>query len=231
MKAICLQNLINTASIYIYAIFFIYANWWNFQRCLFSIIAKNKQYTFHTEVCLPGRLTKEYLIEELSKVMKKFDLVIRDEKSSVMIVYIQWNLFKPNLLGTNLSIQNRLVFGLYRLNKQRFSILMLYLKFGLYRILVYWGFSLDRFHCTKIFCKYRYMYAFSLGKTCPFCENIYQVFNDDWNVSLCTLFFLYYSTWRMAESDVNRSENLPHLTENYNCLSLNILVPSISQVI
>jgi hypothetical protein len=46
-------------------------------------------------------------------------------------------------------VWNRQVFGLYRLNKQRFPTWELYLKFGLYRISVYSGFGLDRFHCIK----------------------------------------------------------------------------------
>jgi hypothetical protein len=33
---------------------------------------------------------------------------------------IQWNLSKPNLLVTNICVWNRQVFGLYRLNEQRF---------------------------------------------------------------------------------------------------------------
>ena len=63
------KNLINTAKINIYAI---------------SIITKISNIRFHTEVFLRGRLTEEYLIEELSKMMKKFDLVIRNEKSSCL---------------------------------------------------------------------------------------------------------------------------------------------------
>ena len=34
------------------------------------------------------------------------------------------------------------------LNEQRFPLLGLYLKFGLYRILIYSGIGLDRFQCT-----------------------------------------------------------------------------------
>jgi hypothetical protein len=37
------------------------------------------------------------------------------------------------------------VFGLYRLDQQRFPTLGVYLKFSLYRILVYSEFGLDRF--------------------------------------------------------------------------------------
>ena len=37
-------------------------------------------------------------------------------------------LIQPNLLGTNVSVQNRHVFGLNRLNKQRFPKLGLYLE-------------------------------------------------------------------------------------------------------
>ena len=63
------KNLINTAKINIYAI---------------SFITKISNIQFHTEVFLRGRLTEEYLIEELSKMMKKFYLVIRNEKSSCL---------------------------------------------------------------------------------------------------------------------------------------------------
>jgi hypothetical protein len=41
---------------------------------------------------------------------------------------IQWNLSKPNLLGTNFCVQNREVFSLYRLNQQRYPTLGLSLK-------------------------------------------------------------------------------------------------------
>jgi len=93
-------------------------------------------------------------------------------KEFTHILQIQCNLSQPNLLGTNICVQNRQVFGLYRLNKQKFPTWGLYLKFGLYRISVYSefglyrisvysgfgliyrisiysGFSLDRFHCVK----------------------------------------------------------------------------------
>ena len=46
--------------------------------------------------------------------------------------------------------QNRQVFNYYRLNYQRFPTLGLYLMFVLSRIQVYWGFSLYRFHYTKL---------------------------------------------------------------------------------
>ena len=64
------------------------------------------------------------------------------------ICEIQWNLSKPNLLGTNFCVQNREVFSLYRLNQQRYPTLGLSLKFGLHGISVYPGFGLDRIHCT-----------------------------------------------------------------------------------
>ena len=44
----------------------------------------------------------------------------------------------------NFCVQNRQVFGLYRLNGYRFSTLGNYLKFRFYRIPFYSGFSLDR---------------------------------------------------------------------------------------
>jgi len=50
-------------------------------------------------------------------------------------LWIQWNLSKQNHLGGQVFfVQNRQVFGLFRLNKQRLSSLGLYFKFGLYRI-------------------------------------------------------------------------------------------------
>ena len=52
--------------------------------------------------------------------------------------YILWN-----LLGTNFYAKNRQVFGLYRLNQQRFPTLGLYSKLVLYR---YSRFALNRFH-------------------------------------------------------------------------------------
>jgi hypothetical protein len=45
---------------------------------------------------------------------------------------------------TNLCVLNRQLFRLYELNKQRFPTFGLYLKFGLFRILVYSGFCLCR---------------------------------------------------------------------------------------
>jgi len=56
------------------------------------------------------------------------------------------NLSKPNLLGTNFCVQNRHVFGLYRINLQNFSTFGLYQKFGLHRISNGDGFDLDHFN-------------------------------------------------------------------------------------
>ena len=47
------------------------------------------------------------------------------------------SLSKPNLLLTTFYVQNKQVFGVYRLNKQRFPHLVFYFKFGFYRILFY----------------------------------------------------------------------------------------------
>ena len=58
---------------------------------------------------------------------------------------LQWNLSKPNQLWADVSVRNKQLFGLFRLNYQRFPKLGLYLKFGLNRIPVYSGFGLDRF--------------------------------------------------------------------------------------
>ena len=58
---------------------------------------------------------------------------------------VQWNLSKPNQLWGDVSVRNKQLFGLYRLNYQRFPKLGLYLKFGLNSIPVYSGFGLDRF--------------------------------------------------------------------------------------
>ena len=55
---------------------------------------------------------------------------------------LQQNLSKPNLFRTNICIRNRQMFGLNRLNEQRFPTLELYVKIGLYRIQVYLGFGL-----------------------------------------------------------------------------------------
>ena len=63
---------------------------------------------------------------------------------------VQWNLSKQNLLRTNFCVQNRQVFDIYRLKKEIFLTLGLYLKFSLYRILVYSGFSIDRFYWTYL---------------------------------------------------------------------------------
>jgi len=43
---------------------------------------------------------------------------------------------------------------LYRLNSQRFTTLGLYIKFGLYRILISSGFCLDRLHCWMWWMQY-----------------------------------------------------------------------------
>ena len=56
---------------------------------------------------------------------------------------------KPDLLGTNFSVlyvQNRQVFGLYR-----FPSLELYLRYGLYRILVYSGFFFIQVYSRFVF--------------------------------------------------------------------------------
>ena len=45
---------------------------------------------------------------------------------------VQWNLSNLNLLRTNFCVWNRQVFTLYRLNKQWFSTLGLYLKFDIH---------------------------------------------------------------------------------------------------
>jgi hypothetical protein len=61
---------------------------------------------------------------------------------------------KPDLLGTNFSVlyvQNRQVFGLYRLDYYRFPSLELYLKYGLYRILVYSGFFFRQVYSRFVF--------------------------------------------------------------------------------
>jgi len=49
------------------------------------------------------------------------------------------NLSKQNLFETNICVQNRQVFSLYEINQQNLSTLGLYLKFSLYKILI--------FHC------------------------------------------------------------------------------------
>jgi hypothetical protein len=54
-------------------------------------------------------------------------------------IIIQTNLCKP------VYVRNIRVFGLYRVNLLRFPALVPYLKFTLYRILVYSGFGVDRF--------------------------------------------------------------------------------------
>jgi hypothetical protein len=55
---------------------------------------------------------------------------------SIVAYYVQWDLClsKPDLLGTSLCVWNRKVFGLYRLNLQRFPTSGLYLKFSLFMI-------------------------------------------------------------------------------------------------
>jgi hypothetical protein len=57
---------------------------------------------------------------------------------------LQWSLSKPNSLWINFCVWYRQATSIHRLNYQRFPILELYLKFCLYRILVY----TDRFNCT-----------------------------------------------------------------------------------
>ena len=48
--------------------------------------------------------------------------------------HLKRNLSKHNLLGTSFCVQNRQVFGLCKLNLQRFPTMVLCLKFGLYKI-------------------------------------------------------------------------------------------------
>jgi len=68
---------------------------------------------------------------------------------------IQLNLSKLNLLGIKFCVRNGQVFSLYKLNKQRFPALGLYLRFSLCKISGYLGFSLCKisgylgFHCGK----------------------------------------------------------------------------------
>ena len=62
-------------------------------------------------------------------------------------VLVTLGIFKLFSLGTNFNVCIRQVSGLSRLNYQRFSTLELYLMFSLYRIPVYSGFNLDKFHC------------------------------------------------------------------------------------
>ena len=64
--------------------------------------------------------------------------------------YPQENLSKTDILGTNFCVCNVQVFTLYRLILQRCPTLGLYLKFSLYKILVYLRFCSDRFHYMKI---------------------------------------------------------------------------------
>ena len=62
------------------------------------------------------------------------------------IFQIQWSLSKPNIIGLLCSEYTGYIYIEVKLTT--FITLGLYLKFGLYRILVYSGFCLDRFHCT-----------------------------------------------------------------------------------
>ena len=52
-----------------------------------------------------------------SIVLARFVMLKQTFSCDICITYhIQWNLSKPNLLGTSLCFRNRQVFGLYRLN-------------------------------------------------------------------------------------------------------------------
>jgi hypothetical protein len=74
----------------------------------------------------------------------------------IIIFEMQWNLSKIH--WTNFCVQNRQVVSLYRLNWQRIPTLRLYLKFGLFRILVYSGFDIDKFLCTCTCTQYHYWF-------------------------------------------------------------------------
>ena len=74
----------------------------------------------------------------------------------IIIFEMQWNLSKIH--WPNFCVQNRQVVSLYRLNWQRIPILRLYLKFGLFRILVYSGFDIDKFLCTCTCTQYHYWF-------------------------------------------------------------------------
>ena len=75
---------------------------------------------------------------------------------SVHFYYNNYNKTGLNEISSraSLCVQNRQVFGLYRLNQQRFSEWGLYVKFGLYKVPVYSGFGLERFHCR---CNIKYL--------------------------------------------------------------------------
>jgi len=79
----------------------------------------------------------------------------KKKKHSLKLIYSK-NLFKPNLIETNLCVPNRQVGGINRLNWQIFSASGLYLKFDLWRIPCYSGFGLDSFHfirfCISMYC-------------------------------------------------------------------------------
>ena len=75
------------------------------------------------------------------------------KNNKIMWPGIQWNLYTPHLIVTHFCVLNRRVFGLYRLIWQIFPTLGLYFKFGLYWILFYSGFSLDRFQRTRFLLK------------------------------------------------------------------------------
>ena len=87
------------------------------------------------------------------------------QKLAFFLLMVQWNLSKPNLIGTSHCVLNRQVVVIYRLNWQRCSTLGLYLKFCLCRILLYSGFSLDRFHSQNN----RYL---EIGYTCKLFQPI-----------------------------------------------------------
>jgi hypothetical protein len=66
-----------------------------------------------------------------------------------LFLHIQWNLSKPNLLGTNFFVRNRQVFCLYRLNLKKMSYIRTLIKVWFIQ-----DFGLFRFDCTcnKFYC-------------------------------------------------------------------------------
>ena len=74
-------------------------------------------------------------VEEINEVKKK-DNTFYNETLSISSLHV-----------TNVNARKRQVFGLCKLNYQRFPNLGLYLKFSLYRIPVYSGFDWHGFHC------------------------------------------------------------------------------------
>ena len=97
---------------------------------------------------------------------------------------LQWNLSKPNFLGTRFCVRIRQVFGWYRLNLHRFSTLGLYLKFCLFRISYYSGFGLEMIHCIRHYLTFNYDVETALKR------NVY-----------CMVLFLHsrlyiYESWR-----------------------------------